>query len=440
LSTKCLNELQNELRNPKLNPSSNQGKSSWYHYYAGYSPKFVKDVLKYLDLPSDAIVMDPWNGSGTTTQVAKDMGFSAIGYDINPVMVIVAKAKMFDTDDMPNLLNKLESILTTAESYGITPFAYNEPLEIWLTPNSAAIFRNLERAMQEQLIDDEYRVLYAEKSLTRISSLAAFFYTALFRTLRRFLDAFITSNPTWIKAPQTQNDKLSPSANQIYSMIEEQIFDMMKALKSPKNIDHSKSIQFQIERASSDSIPLLDQSINAVISSPPYCTRIDYAIATKPELALLGCSMDTDLKALRDHMIGTPTMLKAIPQVQSEWGPTCREFLDAVAAHQSKASKSYYLKYHLQYFDAIYRSLIEIERILAGSGYCTLVVQDSYYKEVHNDLPRIFTEMACSLGWDKLNQLDFNIKRTMAGCNQRAKKYRRHSKATESVLIFQKVN
>jgi DNA modification methylase len=63
-----------------------------------------------------------------------------------------------------------------------------------------------------------------------------------------------------------------------------------------KNIDKSKFIK--IDCASSQSIPLPNSFIDLVVTSPPYCTRIDYAVATSPELALLGCSMKKDLKAL----------------------------------------------------------------------------------------------------------------------------------------------
>jgi DNA modification methylase len=202
--------------------------------------------------------------------------------------------------------------------------------------------------------------------------------------------------------------------------------------------DHNNTVRIKIEQASSDSIPLPDSSVDLVISSPPYCTRIDYAIATSPELALLGCSMNKDIKNLRDCMIGTPTIIEKILEVKSNWGPTCRSFLNSVETHNSKASKSYYYRYHVQYFNSIYESLLEIDRTLVESGKCVIVVQDSYYKDIHNDLPRIFCEMAESIDWSAVDRLNFEIKQTMANCNKEVKKYRSSPNATESVLIFKK--
>lgn len=441
MPTNCLAESKSELRNPKLDPKSSDGKFSWYHYYAGYSPEFVKDALNHLNLSRNSTILDPWNGSGTTTQIAREMGFSVFGYDINPVMVIVAKSKMLDHDAKDALIGHLNSILNTARIYDDELFFEEEPLEIWLRPESATIFRNIERAIQEQLMSfDEYKILYDQKSLVDISCVAAFFYVGLFRALRRSLDKFLTSNPTWIKTPTTKNDSVSLLSERIYDLFGQEIHHMMNTLSPlPGNAEaFPENTTFQIDRGSSDSIPLTDGCVDAVISSPPYCTRIDYAVATKPELALLGCSMERGIRELRDQMIGTPTISKTIPDIKFEWGQACRNFLGAVIAHESKASKSYYLKYYLQYFGSIYRSLMEIDRTLVESGRCILVVQDSHYKDVHNDLPRIFLELGSSLGWDSLDNFNFTTKRTMAGLNQRSKKYRRNTKTTESVLVFQK--
>ena len=46
-----------------------------------------------INISRDAIVMDPWNGADNHSS-RKDIGISAIGLDLNPVMVIVAKAKL----------------------------------------------------------------------------------------------------------------------------------------------------------------------------------------------------------------------------------------------------------------------------------------------------------------------------------------------------------
>lgn len=430
------------VRSPKRDTlSRKEASENLYDYYAGFSQNFVIDIIKGLNIEDDAVIMDPWNGSGTTTKVAKDMRFSAIGLDINPVMVIVAKAKLLNcTKDFKNkIVNYIDLIIKTATIFKDEVFNFEEPLCSWLQYDSALHFRKLERAIHLLLVSDEYHTIYTQESLSSISNLAAFFYLALFKTLRSFLVRYVSTNPTWIKMASAKRENISPSSAEIFTELKNQVNEMVNIILSDNDIiyDHDSS-PITIKRASSELIPLPDSSIDLVISSPPYCTRIDYAIATSPELALLGCSMNKDLKNLRDSMIGTPTIIKKTHEAESNWGPTCRSFLNSVEVHNSKASKSYYYRCYVQYFNSIYKSLLEIDRVLVESAKCVIVVQDSYYKNIHNDLPSILTEMAELVDWSVVDRLNFDIKKTMANCNRETKKYRSNLSATESVLLFKK--
>lgn len=433
--------LHKLLVSPKREASSCKRSADLYHYYAGFSPKFVRDVLTCIDINPNAIIMDPWNGSGTTTYVARNLGYSAIGFDINPVMVIIAKAKLLSCTSKikRELLSNLQSIIQTAASVQDERIIEEEPLEVWLAPESAKCFRGLDRAIHLQAIGDEYRTIYSQKSLAFMSDMASFYYLALFKTLRKFLTAYVSSNPTWIKRPSIDDELVCPSSEDIYKEMRIQIREMIDILGTENlNKYRANSAHIQLERASSDSIPISDSIVDVVISSPPYCTRIDYAVATSPELAMLGCSVKDELKNLRDRMIGTPTITNIASDIKPEWGPSCGSFLRIVEAHNTKAARSYYYKNYIQYFDAIYKSLQEINRTLMDSGQCIFVVQDSYFKGINNDLPKIYCEMADSIGWIMLDRIDYPIKRTMAGCNKKTKKYRGSSNAIESVLAFRK--
>ncbi|MBC1345222.1 site-specific DNA-methyltransferase, partial [Listeria welshimeri] len=67
--------------NPKY---KSKDSSLLYKYYAGFSDQFVLDTLSYSDL-HEMTVLDPWNGSGTTSRIASQLGARKIvGLDINP--------------------------------------------------------------------------------------------------------------------------------------------------------------------------------------------------------------------------------------------------------------------------------------------------------------------------------------------------------------------
>ena len=263
--------LHTRIRSPKRDRPSNERSANLYHYYAGFSSKFVMDIIAGLNIENSAVIMDPWNGSGTTTQVARDMGFSAIGFDINPVMVIVAKAKLLNCtiEIRKKLLENLDSIIKLASSFQNGDFSNEDPLNAWLEPESASCFRNLERAVHLLLINNDYCPIFFQDSLEHLSSFASFFYLALFKSLRNFLITYVSSNPTWIKMSSAKDDCINPSPNEIYTELQNQVQTMINVIV-PDQFDTNRSNKgiIKIERALSDSIPLPNSSVDLVISSP----------------------------------------------------------------------------------------------------------------------------------------------------------------------------
>jgi hypothetical protein len=147
----------------------------------------------------------------------------------------------------------------------------------------------------------------------------------------------------------------------------------------------------------------------------------------------------TAFDALRRDLIGTSTVPSTWQSpVPAEWGPTSKRFLKKLQQHPSKASATYYYRNHLQYFDSIFRSMLELARVLEKGGLCVLVVQDSYYKDLRNDLAQSLSEMGSKVGFTLFQREDFTHRQTIAGINPAVRKYRKTFFATESVLAFSK--
>jgi DNA modification methylase len=430
--------LNGNLRSPKRGKESRSGRSGWYEYYAGFSPDFVQDALGLCAAePGDATLLDPWNGSGTTTQVGTLCGFDTIGFDLNPVMVIVAKARTLQSNVHQSTAGLLEEIFVRASS--TDPEMHDDPLLNWLSIEAATSVRRIEVALQTILIDpNSYVDLAARSSLSDVSALAAFFYVAFFGVMRQLLKPFRTSNPTWIKAAGGIGDRIHVGREELTALLRTQVARMSQDLAAEPPVLPKGMAASQIEIASSLALPLDSGSIQLIITSPPYCTRIDYVVKTGPELALLGLGHSSKVHDLRDRMIGTPTIARDLPLCAKEWGKTCSDLLDTVSDHRSRASKSYYLKTHVQYFDGLYRSLVELDRVLANSGECFLVIQDSYYKEIRIDLAQIVKEMGSAVGWDCDFRRDFPSSRTMVGLNTGARSYSNPRFPVESALHFTK--
>jgi hypothetical protein len=421
--------------NPKRSPTGLVGRASWYPYYAGFSHTFAESLLASLKLPPRSRVLDPWNGSGTTSSSAAAAGFRAHGFDINPVMVIAARARMLSLLTKESLLPIASDISQKATSIEPPQVRRNDPLEIWLTPDSAQSFRRIDASIRHLLVSQKnYSFLSEGTAVNELSDLASFYYVALFRSLRRILGTFFASNPTWVKKPPSIRNRLRPTFSRVLSVFDAEVSAMVSALGDGSSTTTEGSSHLAI--ASSECLPTETGSIDAVLTSPPYCTRIDYAIATSIELALLGVDSKHGFSSLRKAMIGTAVVPSTPPKRSDSWGPTCLTFLDRISDHPSKASGSYYLKNHLQYFHSVFSSLSELSRTLVVGGTCAIVVQDSYYKEIHNDLPQVFVEMGQANAMRLGHRVDFDSLRTMAVIHPHTRQYRASPRARESVLLL----
>lgn len=402
-----------------------------FPYYAGYSTAFTSSILAGLDLPKTAVVFDPWNGSGTTTSAATGAGLKAIGQDLNPVMVMVAKASLLAKSEVPSLLPLAHSLLEEQAAFfcktGI------EPLEAWLVPNSAKTLRDIEARINILLVNhEEYASPLCEQTLSLLTPLAAFFYVALFRVVRSTLSQFVPSNPTWITRPKTHSNRLRPSPKTLKDNFIEEVRWLSDRLKlDTSGLEDSAHIML----GSSQSIKLPNESVDCIITSPPYCTRIDYAVATAPELAILRASSD-DFSRIRRSLMGASTVPRSLEKKFAGLGQKCCDLLESIYDHPSKASRTYYYKNHFQYFHSLADSIKEISRVGKDGCASVFVVQDSYYKDVYNDIAGITIEMARLSGLMLSKREDFHAKRTMAGINPNSKKYVQSRSTMESVLCF----
>jgi DNA modification methylase len=434
------NSIENiKISNPKLYKDlRSKQETRIFPYYAGFSNSFVHDLLTSLELRPEATIFDPWNGSGTTTHSASDFGHHAIGFDLNPVMVVVAKARMLSPLDYPSL-EAIAHTLVKQECSSPLPDTggTDDPLLTWLSPASALSIRMLERGINRILLSsDSYVSLHDNAAMERLSPLAAFFYVGLFRTTRRLLVNFIPSNPTWVKIPKSKLERKRPSSNVIFETFLREVEALISSGKTISTLSSRKEPNIALKIGNAERIDLKSNSVDTIISSPPYCTRIDYAVSTALELAVLGYSK-SEFETLRRSLTGTSTVERLTGNADAAWGDTCLEFLDRLRVHPSVASKGYYYKNHIQYFRSLSHSVQEIARVLKPQGLCFLVAQDSYYKDVHNGVPAIISEMAINAGLRLTRRVDFATSNSMVKVNLKSKKYLPRRSSIESVLCLQ---
>lgn len=429
-----------KIGSPKRNKRLQTGWEGFFPYYAGFPEQFVRDILASAKLGAESVVFDPWNGSGTTTYAASQLGLKSIGIDLNPVMIIVARARLLPPSEADHLRPLAATILSQLRSAPAVIPA-DDPLLSWFQPDAARLVRGIERNIRRSLVGGMTKSPDGI-NLDKISGTAATLYVALFAACRRLAASLQSSNPTWIKLPKSDDDRLDPTGYAIAHQFAENVRGMSDALAAKQLIEDAARVDFA---AAASTIQLSDtakmavpaSSVDFVLTSPPYCTRIDYTAATRVELAVLGPLLKVKPRDLGRQMIGSVQVPRTKIEIDESWGHTCSRFLAALKAHPSKASGGYYYKTHLDYFDKVARSLGRVTTALKPGGRAVFVVQDSYYKDIHNDLPQILKEMSVRKGLKFSKREDFHL-RSMSDINPGRKNYERPAGATESVLCFTK--
>lgn len=427
------------IRSAKRSNTERRGVHSWHSYYAGYAEKFVEDALSVFAFP-EAVVLDPWNGSGTTTFVAQRQGYCSIGIELNPVMVIHSRAKTLPCETHPDLLKSVTKVLNDAILRKSEIRIPNNGLNEWVIDQSTLkLLVSLRDAIFDLELCDEiypsptgiWQIQHSPVSVVR-----AFLLSGLFQLLRKVGNFKKGANPTWLT--KTANNSIPKLDNdtvvELYRQIVETMLNHLTLELHPQEI----CIETWVQDGDVRKLPLHSETIDTVITSPPYLTRIDYTMATQPELLLLGYSTE-EFDTLRRLITGAPVIVDKTIEITSTWGEECNRRLEQVANHHSKASRSYYLPLYRQYFRDMEVSLVEIMRVLKNGGKAVLVVQSSYYKEIEFDLGKMLIEMSRNIGFRGRRVRREKIRQHMAHVNTRSSKYKANKIYHEDVILLEKV-
>jgi DNA modification methylase len=425
-----------QIPSPKRTKKNRESWDGFFPYYAGFSEHFARELISNSALPAGSVVHDPWNGSGTTTYAASIQEIISIGFDLNPVMVIVAKARLLPPSETDSIEPLGQKIISQAEN-NFAPARSDDPLTSWFGKSNAGVLRSLEVSIQEHLVGS-LTLDATPTNLDHLSNLAAANYVALFSVCREMVSQFQSTNPTWLRYPRIDEEKPRFPNSSIRTRYLRKLQEMAKVLEARGKSSNLEAAPANIRVADTTKEQLPPNSVDLVLTSPPYCTRIDYTAATRVELALLSRIATLQVDELSSQMIGSIRVPRHEIEVSQTWGQTCGQFLKKLHSHPSKASSSYYYRTHLDYFDKMSRSIANIQRCLKPGGKAILVVQDSHYKEIYNDLPKIISDICANNDLILKQRANFHVGRTMAASHPYARRYKKITTAVEAVLCFER--
>ncbi len=412
----------NARRSPKQQQA--ERKRDWYPYYAGFDARFVRHTLRnLLDEPSS--VLDPWNGSGTTTAVAAELGIRSTGVDLNPAMTVIATARLHPAALGEDALRDASRAVAAMKAEDVFLSA-DDPLLLWLKPTAATNIRALSASIPRCVDRSGRDPLIAELRHALLTS-------ALMAGTRDLLSRFRSKNPSWMSLPASHRHRALPSPAQICNAFLARCGFLVDRLTVHQE---SSAALASICTGSVSELPG-DGEWASCLTSPPYATRIDYVRGTLPELAVLGLPKDQQ-NELRREMTGTTVVRgKRSSTADRLRSSTARQMVKAVSEHPSHGSANYYAPWIQNYFLDLDRALGRTSSTVRRDGSIAVVVQDSQYKEIHVDLQAVVVELLEASGRELTHRHDFAAPHLVSRMNARARAHASTRKNYESLLVFQ---
>ena len=405
----------------------------WYPYYAGYTERFVVTTLSTYLHDANSI-LDTWSGSGTTTAACLKRGIRSVGIDLNPALTVIARARLTPQSTRESLQPIGKQIQENAKQ--LNPHQLpGDILAIWFRHSAVNRVRQIQGAIHKLLVADsgptESTVVIKPDSLPL---LACFFYSALFASVRDLLYRFRSTNPMWLCEAQTYRHRIDPDWDALWHAFARRILDLGNRLSLTGEEILGTASPFITGCATA--LPFGDDEFDGAITSPPYATRIDYVKGTLPELAVLG-ARPRIISQLREGATGSPVVSGSTkPSVGDLLSPYARRLVNRIEIHSSKGSRSYYAPWMRNYLVNLQLGLKEIDRTVARNGRIAVVIQDSFYKEVHVDMQRVVQEAMHEYGRTLVHRRDYPAKNLRSRMNPRACSHLSTRENCESLLVF----
>lgn len=348
------------------------GRPSVHPFPARMAPELALQELSRLK--EGAVVLDPMTGSGTVVALAQSRGFKAIGFDIDPLAVLMARVWTRPVDKL-RVKKAAARVLTRARERMktcVTGAAY---------PSHA---------------DDEtkafVRYWFDNYARRQLASLAASIGSIKSSAIREVLWCAFSRLIIAKQAGASRAMDLSHSRpHRVFERAPRKPFrefmaatDKVLAGCIDAHVTYPKA---RVSLGDARSLHKLARNIDLVFTSPPYLNAIDYLRCSKFSLVWMGYSI-AELRRIRSESIGSyaggkcDATLEALVRSKCDWDRLSPRAQGILARYLADTE----------------RSLKEIRRILSPSGRATFIVGENCIEGVYVPTGSLIRAIAKKVG------------------------------------------
>lgn len=385
---------QNHLNNAVYN---------FHSFPAKFPPQIPKLFIQQLTEPGE-VVLDPMAGSGTTLIESKLSGRYGIGFDIDPLSLLMTKVKLshFNSNEILEIAHSiLKNARDTFASRTIQDF-----YELYNWDKRTIKFANywFAKYIQKQLfaliseIDSLhgkyrhfFRLIFSSLIITKHGGVSYALDLAHTRPHRAkvvydekgnlLLDGDLS------RYSERRREILTKTIKAPFEVFLQKVKSNIKSVLPESDTYKSSYVSY----GDAQSIPLQDDHVDLIITSPPYASMaIDYMRAHKFSLIWFGHSINS-LGNKRSEYLGGD----AIQNVEYETMPnTVKEIIETVAKEDQKKGKTLH-----RYYSEMTRVLQECFRVLKPGKSAIFVVGTSTMRGIDTQIDQCLAHIGQSLGF-----------------------------------------
>ena len=366
---------------------------SYHRYPAKFIPQIVRKLIEDFAPSSRQVICDPFGGCGTTLVEAKLLGHKRIGFDINPVSKLITQTKIIPIKPT-TLANHREKFLEYYENAPAVSYEHHLRISYWFEP---------------QMVQELDRIYFAIKK-NKNHNVRRFFLCAFSHNLKNCSRWLMKS----IK-PTVDKNKILPNPKESFlrhlnSMIKKNE-RFYSALVESGYINVPAKMYC---RNSTKALPLGSDSIDLIITSPPYVTSYEYADLHQLSLLWFGDDpkhfkkwhrFSKDFIDFRRNFIGTSSKTEKSGDFNSAIGKQIVNELIKIERPLAVDVANYFLD--------MKKVFAEMYRILKPGGKACIIIGNTSLRGVEILNAQVATEQMQAAGFKKIDFIKREIPNKM---------------------------